>query len=89
MPELQVQFSQRTNIVDEVRWLNVGHECKGLRLANCLFFYILRDIKVWERPASVSISGYNFQVCLPDQRKLSRVRVSYSAAEVFKDTCKV
>ena len=89
MPELQVQFSQRTNIVDEVRWLNVGHEGKGLRLANCLFFCILRDIKVWGRLASVSITGYNFQVSLPDQRKLSRVRVSYSAAEVFKDTCKV
>ena len=89
MPELQVQFSQRTNIVDAVRWLNVGHEGKGLRLANCLFFCILRDIKVWGRLASVSITGYNFQVSLPDQRKLSRVRVSYSAAEVFKDTCKV
>lgn len=89
MPELHVQFSQKTDIVQEVRGLNVGHEGKGFRLANCLFFCILRDIKIWGHLASVSITGYNFQVSFPDQRKLSRVRVSYSAAEVFKDTYKV
>ena len=89
MPELLVQFSQRTDIVHEVRGLNVGHEGKELRLANCLFFCILRDIKIWGHLASVTITGYNFQVSFPDQRKLSRVRVSYSAAEVFKDTYKV
>lgn len=89
MPELHVQFSQKTDIVLEFRGLNVGHEGKGFRLANCLFFCILRDIKIWGHLASVSITGYNFQVSFPDQRKLPRVRVSYSAAEVFKDSCKV
>jgi len=77
MPELHVQFSQRTDIVHEVRGLNVGHEGKGFRLANCLFFCILRDIKIWGHLASVSITGCNFQVSVPDRRKLSRVRISY------------
>lgn len=89
MSELLVQFSQRTDIVHEVRGLNVEHKGKGFRLANCLFFCILRDIKILGHLASVSITGYNFQVSFPDQRKLSRVRVSYSAAEVFKDTCNI
>ena len=89
MRELHVQFSQRTDIVHEIRGLNVGHEGKGFRLAICLFFWIVRDIKIWGHLASVCITAYNFQVSFPDQRKLSRVRFSYSAAEVFKDTCKV